>query len=423
MSKCKPPISLVNPGRTKILKPGENPYPNKVRMTASQKLRRKTARACNHCNKAHMTCDDHRPCQRCVSRGLGHLCVDAPRKKKKYLVDQPEAEAPLAEQPMTYQPSISSLSSESPQHPHQQVPYHNPKFMSSAANNEYSILADITRQDEYHRKRSTTPIPPDIYTTIKQGNKLINQYQLGRVQDQLLTYPEVAQLIAGERLSGSEVKSGALSFSIAVDDQSNYSSLSPFGLRFKDSEDIYSKIGEPFSYTPGFHSLIRYLKQRFNRQDLIKMAKAMSSYRPSFIACTNTLKKDDLIFMEQCFQRTLLEYDKFISISGTPTIVWRRTGQIAYVSEEFCILTGWTKDQLLNKVTFIVELMDDLSVLDYFNLFSTIAYGDFRGATMGECTLLTQEQASLKTTCMWTLKRDVFGIPMMIVGNFLPIVE
>jgi PAS domain-containing protein len=304
----------------------------------------------------------------------------------------------------------------------------NSKFMSNAANSEYSILSDIIRQEDYmdmqHRTRSITPGPPDIYTTLRQGDKSINQYMLGHVQDQLLTYPQVRQHIEGERLSEQEHgKKGALSFSIAFDDQAEYSPLSPFGLRFKDSEDIYSKIGSPFSYTPGFHSLIRYLKQRFNRQDLIKMAKAMSSYRPSFIACTNTLKEDDLIFMEQCFQRTLLEYDKFISTSGTPTIVWRRTGQIAYVSEEFCILTGWTKEELLNKVTFIVELMDDPSVVEYFNLFSTIAYGDFRGATMAGCTLITQDRSTIKTTCMWTLKRDVFGIPMMIVGNFLPILQ
>ena len=154
---------------------------------------------------------------------------------------------------------------------------------------------------------------------------------------------------------------------------------------------------------------------------LVKMAESMATYRPSFIACTNSLKEHDLIFMEQCFQRTLLTYDNYIKISGTPTIVWRRTGEVAYVGNEFCVLTGWPKEELIgkDKRKFIVELLDDKSVLQYFQVFSRIAFGDFLGATMTECTLLTPNpNVKIRTGCMWTLKRDVFGIPMMIVGNF-----
>jgi PAS domain-containing protein len=152
------------------------------------------------------------------------------------------------------------------------------------------------------------------------------------------------------------------------------------------------------------------------------MAESMAAYRPSFIACTNSLKEGDLIFMEQCFQRTLLTYDNFIRVNGTPTIVWRRTGEIAYVGNEFCILTGWSKDDLIGRKRFIVELLDDKSVVEYFQLFLRIAFGDFLGATMTECTLLTpKNDVKIRTGCMWTLKRDVFGIPMMIIGNFLPI--
>lgn len=153
----------------------------------------------------------------------------------------------------------------------------------------------------------------------------------------------------------------------------------------------------------------------------MSMSMSIAEYRPSFIAGMIHLKEDDLIFAEQCFQRTLLEYDNYVSISGTPTLVWRRTSQIAYVGDEFCILTGWTKQELLGKSTFAVEIMDDKSCVEYFRLFSKISFGDFRGATMTECTLLTPKHESIRTSCVWTLKRDVFGIPMMIIANFLPI--
>lgn len=193
------------------------------------------------------------------------------------------------------------------------------------------------------------------------------------------------------------------------------------GLLFKEPSEIYSHIKTPFPYVRPYHDLNLYLRRRFDRQHLMSMSMSIAEYRPSFIAGMIHLKEDDLIFAEQCFQRTLLEYDNYVSISGTPTLVWRRTSQIAYVGDEFCILTGWTKQELLGKSTFAVEIMDDKSCVEYFRLFSKISFGDFRGATMTECTLLTPKHESIRTSCVWTLKRDVFGIPMMIIANFLPI--
>ena len=44
----------------------------------------------------------------------------------------------------------------------------------------------------------------------------------------------------------------------------------------------------------------------------------------------------------------LQELEKLISFSGTPTCVWRRTGEICLVGDEFCLLTEWSKDELLD---------------------------------------------------------------------------
>jgi hypothetical protein len=49
--------------------------------------RKKASRACQSCQKAHLTCDDARPCQRCIKRGLQESCQDGIRKKAKYLQD------------------------------------------------------------------------------------------------------------------------------------------------------------------------------------------------------------------------------------------------------------------------------------------------------------------------------------------------
>ncbi|KAG0690157.1 Transcriptional regulator of nonfermentable carbon utilization [Pichia californica] len=193
------------------------------------------------------------------------------------------------------------------------------------------------------------------------------------------------------------------------------------GLLYHEPSEIYEKVKQAFTYVKPYHDLNLYLKSRFTKKDLVQMSKSIAEYRPSFIAGMIKLKEDDLIFAEQCFQRTLLEYDGYIGISGTPTLVWRRSSQIAYVGDEFCILTGWSKDDLLCKSTFAVEIMDDKSCVEYFKIFSKIAFGDMSGDTITECTLLTPKGESIRTNSTWTLKRDVFGIPMMFIATFLPI--
>lgn len=194
----------------------------------------------------------------------------------------------------------------------------------------------------------------------------------------------------------------------------------PFSAGRGDSSTVYKSVTKPFSYTNGYHLLNNYLRSRFEKQDLLRIARAIVGYRPSFIALTKTLREEDLTFMEVCFQRTMLEYEKFVGYSGTPTIIWRRTGQIELVGKEFCLLTQWSREQLLSKQTFIVELMDDSSVVEYFEKFSAHAFGD-TSSVQTTCVLMTPQRKAVPCAFCFTIKRDVFDIPMMIVGNFLPV--
>lgn len=125
-----------------------------------------------------------------------------------------------------------------------------------------------------------------------------------------------------------------------------------------EAHEIYTKVMQPFKYTEVYTGLNNYLRRRFNRSDLIRIARTISSYRPSFIACTKTLNEEDLIFAEKAFQRALFECEKFINVSGTPTAIWRRACQLETVGREFTLLTGYSRNQLLDKLTFIVEVRD-----------------------------------------------------------------
>lgn len=273
----------------------------------------------------------------------------------------------------------------------------------------------------------------------------------------------------------------------------------------KDASVIYENVRDPFQYVQGFHRSIALLQKRFRTSGdkLVRIAQAMGSYRPSLLSCTRTLNRADLVFMEKCFQRTLFEYEDFMNSGSSPTIVCRRTGEIAAVNKEFTALTAWPKQVLLgdepnknintgatsgaNTETlttpkmnslnnqaekgktsdgerhplFITELMDDDSVVEFYEDFAHLAFSDSRSSVVRKCRLLkyrTQENldaasnssvnesppkdprtmflsnrvaridgehgisriakgGKLECTYCWVVRRDTFDMPMMIVIN------
>ncbi|KAI8600984.1 hypothetical protein EDD21DRAFT_375725 [Dissophora ornata] len=188
-------------------------------------------------------------------------------------------------------------------------------------------------------------------------------------------------------------------------------------------ENVYANTKQPFNYTDGFHYLLRFVRERMDKEEMMRVCRAMAMFRPSFIALIMNLTPEDLIFMETCFQRTVLEFEKLISFSGTPTVVWRRTGEIALVGKEFSLLTQWSRDQLVNKKTYIYELMDNQSAVEYWEKFSTHAFENTEQTVMTTCILLSPTNRVVPCTFCFTIKRDIFDIPLAIVGNFLPILS
>lgn len=278
--------------------------------------------------------------------------------------------------------------------------------------------------------------------------------------------------------------------------------------RHRKPSTIYNAVTEPYSYTKAFHDLMELIRKRFSPSKTARIAKALASIRPSFISSLTKLDDDDRVFMEKCLQRTLLEYDDFLSATGTPTIICRRTGEVVAVGEGFSVLTGWRKAVLLGrepnlninmggdtsgppgtgtatsrdtntsripdgsrpdpldgsrqKPVSIVDLLDDESACDFFDDYAHLAFGDSRGSVTTPCKLLRyktakdddfdktldsetgsrlqwqrdatrsgkdgyagmnqidNDEGKVESMLCWSVKRDVFDIPMLFVMNVLP---
>lgn len=282
-------------------------------------------------------------------------------------------------------------------------------FSSLFANQEYTQLTDLLDNNsnigDKSPSQSSTIYNPEFQTSLQHDNN---------------TRPFISLSDNSTNVPNSAIPNIMLSATVNGIDYT-----SPLIIRhtIKTPEDVYMVNIQSYNYPKAYHALLNYLKERFNKDQLIRIAETMADYRPSFIAATRSLVELDLLFAERAFQRSLLEYESMTTLSCSPTIMWRRTGEIVAVSTEFSSLTQHTKTSLLSKRTFIIELMNDSSALDYFRLFSSVAFGDLNGVIITECTLLTPTLEPIKCASTWTVKRDIFDIPMLIVGQFLPILQ
>jgi hypothetical protein len=148
------------------------------------------------------------------------------------------------------------------------------------------------------------------------------------------------------------------------------------------------------------------------KPDIMRICRALAQFRPSFMSVIMHLSEEDLIFMEKCFQRTLVEFDKLIGMSGTPTVVWRRTGEVALVGKEFTFLTQWTREQLLQTKTYIYQLMDNTSAVEYWEKFALLAFDNSQQSCMMSATLITAGGGTVTCSFCFTIKRDIFDVPL-----------
>ncbi|KAL3232491.1 Glucose starvation modulator protein 1 [Nakaseomyces bracarensis] len=258
------------------------------------------------------------------------------------------------------------------------------------------------------------------------------------------------------------------------DNHKHHSELSPYRFRqlVKTPIELFEKqyLIKPHNYRYAYKKLLEQLEKLFlsdnnskRRGQLQAIVKCiLEDYVPTFITLTSNMIESDLYLQEMTLQRTLLELENMARlVNCSPICIWRRSGELCYVSEEFLQLTGFKKKELLAHRRFIFEFLDPTSIVNYFtNFHEYLAFGSKSQATSNislikqgllvngefkytgnpiisasptcgtntdaifdECHLLLSNGYYLKCASCWTVKRDSFNIPLLIMGQFLPVFE
>ncbi|KAF8608778.1 hypothetical protein BDV93DRAFT_583089 [Ceratobasidium sp. AG-I] len=447
--------------------------------------KKKANRACFHCQKAHLTCDDARPCLRCVKRGIGDNCTEGHRKKAKYLLDEEElgthcppsrSEIPRRDKPQphskhNYSPMAPSLlpGFATPTDPLFNITF-DPAypFGSEAANLEYSILSAILQQTDGQSNSNpsldpstlTNPSPlidnidptsPAVLHPSEPWGGLPQTLGMHYAQAQSQMPMQGNNGIAPASITASDsrsflrtTESHPLPFHTSGPMQRQGSQLAlPSPPASEPSTSASGEIVKPrapphtgssstgwaysdgvkkYDYTEGYHYLMSYLHDRhFDKNDILRVVRALAIVRPSLIALQMPLADEDEVFVERCLQRSLAELDKLISFSGTPTVVWRRTGEICLVGLEFTMLTEWSRKELLGKRTFIYELFENQSTVEYWEKFAAHAFENSTRSVNLHCVLLKPNGAPVPCAFCFSIRRDLFDLPSLIIGQWLPL--
>ncbi|RPD59881.1 hypothetical protein L227DRAFT_586416 [Lentinus tigrinus ALCF2SS1-6] len=524
--------------------PKKKPQPKRKRTTDSTDngdtprtrdgpKKKKANRACFHCQKAHLTCDDSRPCQRCIKRGMADNCTEGHRKKAKYLLDEEELEAlkraksgegssksvEPASQPPAPPPPEAAPGQQQYVSPDTMYPVYNPAgsfgIPAEAANLEYSILSAIlggspdsgsggspatTHATQPAAGPSFAPTQPSGLSNASwPAEPAAAQYPgapgpteyagagapgyseqpplaiqpsettlpasssasvaPGYIAPAATSYsapppypPEAGQTgpsqyneFAADQSQGpAQASTSTQASTVARGYQSPPQSFivrprrnpsSPTQARSAAAwtaslstpttesavQSVYRNVTKGYDYTEGYHFLMKHMSRRFDKNDILRIVRALAIVRPSFIALQMPMTEEDDVFVEKCFQRSLIELDKLVSFSGTPTVAWRRTGEICLVGPEFCMLTGWEREELVGRRKYIYELFENQSVVEYWENFANHAFENTTQSVYSHCVLLKPSGAPVPCTFCFSIRRDIMDLPSLVIGQWLPL--
>jgi len=152
----------------------------------------------------------------------------------------------------------------------------------------------------------------------------------------------------------------------------------------------------PYNHVAGYTRLMRWMADNMSQSSRQRTLHTLSEFRPAFRAIASGLTDLDLVFIEEAFERLLLDYDRVFSSMGIPSCLWRRTGEIYKGNKEFAALVGVPIEHLQGGKLAIYELMAEESAVNYWEVSQISLSGRWVRARLLTCGVLPYFLAAQK---------------------------
>lgn len=398
-----------------------------------------------------MTCDDGRPCQRCIKREIGHLCHDERRQKS---TDKPPANT-TGEMSRSFAPVPVYQGPPQNQQPPQQSAWPvnvipgQILYQPETLGNEFSVLTDFleTLDEGTFFTPPSSNLTPSLLPSASYSSQNISAVQPSFVSDPLsidITPGATQHQQQKQQDDTSSIilpaATKAEKFLLTAADQESGSRNERLNRVIRSKYE--AGLLKPYNYVKGYARLSRWMDRNVSQESKQQILQPLSVLRPKFRAVAQSLRDLDLVFIEEAFERLLLDYDRVFSAMGVPACLWRRTGEIYKGNREFSELVGVDGYMMRDGRLCIYELMAEESAVNYWEKYGHVAFDSSQKAVLTSCVLrykpalntgssspnsskakrseeLQNEEGFINCCFSFTIRRDKWGIPTMIVGNFI----
>ncbi|KAJ7492043.1 hypothetical protein FB451DRAFT_514997 [Mycena latifolia] len=434
-----PPLSSTPSIASTTQQVAQTPSPaqDTVEVGRKSSKRRKVNHACLYCRRSHMTCDEGRPCQRCIKREIGHLCHD--ERRSKTVEKQPAGTSASAPQPSFNGTTAAygAPSSAAQQTQWGKTPYF---YQPETLGNEFSVLTDFLETLDDGSFFTGVPQTPALMTSASAG------FSRFGLPPTLSHAPDPKPPPAAPAVIPAATKTERFLLTAADQESGSRDERLNRVIRSKYEAGLL----KPYNYVKGYARLSRWMDRNVSQESKQQILQPLSVLRPKFRAVAQSLRDIDLVFIEEAFERLLLDYDRVFSAMGVPACLWRRTGEIYKGNREFSELVGLRGEDMRDGRLCIYELMAEESAVNYWEKYGHVAFDSSQKAVLTSCVLRykpvlpsstavpnaasevakaaadppphpEQEQEGEFINCCFsfTIRRDKWGIPSMIVGNFI----
>jgi len=378
-----------------------------------------------------MTCDEGRPCQRCIKREIGHLCHDERRSKTAE-----KQSATSSATTSTFNGNVAySPAGPASQTQWGKAPYF---YQPETLGNEFSVLTDFLETLD-DGSFFTGPPQQTIMASASAGFSRFGPAPT------LSHVPPPNPPPAAPTVIPAATKTERFLLTAADQESGSRDERLNRVIRSKYEAGLL----KPYNYVKGYARLSRWMDRNVSQESKQQILQPLSVLRPKFRAVAQSLRDIDLVFIEEAFERLLLDYDRVFSAMGVPACLWRRTGEIYKGNREFSELVGVRGEDMREGRLCIYELMAEESAVNYWEKYGHVAFDSSQKAVLTSCVLrykpvlpsssaipnaasevakaatdqpqpAAQEEGEFINCCFsFTIRRDKWGIPSMIVGNFI----
>ncbi|KAF5386788.1 hypothetical protein D9615_002158 [Tricholomella constricta] len=321
-----------------------------------------------------------------IKREIGHLCHDErrpkPNEKQPVLspADMSRSFAPVTVYQSPPQTSAWPIG----------VPQGQFLYQSETLGNEFSVLSDFLETlDEGSFFTSpppttTTLSPPLLSTgTTYTTTSTLGQQHQGQLQQQQPAFPRPHPPSCIPAAPADVVLPSATMqerFLLTAADQESGSRDERLNRVIRSKYE--AGLLKPYNYVKGYARLSRWMDRNVSQESKQQILQPLSVLRPKFRAVAQSLRDLDLVFIEEAFERLLLDYDRVFSAMGVPACLWRRTGEIYKGNREFSELVGVDGYMLRDGRLCIYELMAEESAK-----YGHVAFDSSQKAVLTSCVL------------------------------------